>query len=65
MSYLSNFPPCFPHSRQNRSNYTGGKDPDAEYTEAAADWIASFVSPLIGSDMVRRVGRKTIDVVRS
>lgn len=39
MKYLSKFPPCFPHSRQNRRNYTDGQDPTAEETVAATDWI--------------------------
>lgn len=40
MNYLSNFPPCFLHSRQNRENYTSGEDPTAEQTVSSSDWTS-------------------------
>ena len=63
-SYLSNLPPCLPHSRQNRKAHTGGKDPEAEWSGAASDWVSVICQPSHWLRGSQEVGRKTIDVVR-
>lgn len=38
MSYLSNFPPCFPHSRQNSTKLHWWEGPTAAEPGAASHW---------------------------